>query len=222
MSFTKNQLIALTLGRLTRTSDTALTTIAQTEIVAAQDRLEGGVVIGQGVFFPWFLYVDDPNLPYTASETLNLPAGFLTEYEEEHTGSLFVYDSSQEDPWVRVRRDTWAIIKSRYMGSATFPTMYDIINTKIYMRPVPDTAGTARLLYYSTATSLASASENVWTQYAGELLIAELGFVLASQYIRNADAAEKFAIGITRESQRLYTKHIARLEAGRQRSRGED
>jgi hypothetical protein len=220
---TKDQIIAAALGRMHRANDTALLAAAQTEILAVQDKLELGVTINNGVFVPFFLFSDKTDLTYSANvEAIALPSNFIQEYDEDHEGVLFYYDSTLDDPWVRMRREPWGVIKSRYPGTATYPRYYDIIGGNVYFRPKPDTAGTMRLMYYARASTLDTVSSNPWTNNAAELFINELGFILAGQYTRDKVAVEQFVAGAHREIKRLYASHIAKLEAGRQRQRGDD
>lgn len=220
---TKTEIIAAVLGRVHRTADTVLQAACATEILVVQDKLELGVVTGQGAFIPWFLFYDKNDLSYTANtEAVAVPNDFIQEYEELHGGVLFYYDASSDDQWVPLVREAYAVIKGRYAELAEFPRFYDIINNNIYYRPRPNANGTFRLFYYRRQDRLDTVSSNPWTNNAAELMINELGYVIATQYIRDKAAAETFANQAAKEARRLYVSHISKLEAGRQRSRGDD
>lgn len=223
---TKDEIIAVTLSRVHRSGDAVLTPLCATELVAAQSRLEKGVMTGQGAFLPWFLFKDKTDLTFTANvDAVTVPADFIQEFDEDHTGSLFLAVTASEnndEQWKRLERQSWSVIQNLYPGFSDTLRFYDLLNDKLFLRPMPNFAGTLRLMYYAKADSLSSASSNVWTTEASELLICELGKTLCRYYIRDAKAADAFANDVVVESRRLYVSHIARLEAGRQRSRGED
>jgi hypothetical protein len=220
---TKDEIKTAVLGRLHRTSDTVLATAVDTEILAVQDRLELGVRVNNGTFLPWFLQTDKTDLTYTANvDAVAVPTDFIQEVEEEHRGSIFYYDASLDDPWVQMVREPYSIIKARYAGFSTFPRFYDIWSNQVFVRPRPDAAGTLRILYMARAARLDVVASNAWTNNAAELVICELGYTLANYYIRDQAAAQAFANDAVNEAKRLYVSHISKLEAGRQRSRGDD
>lgn len=220
---TKTQIIASVLGRLHRTGDTVIAAAAATEILAVQDKLELGVSVNKGTFLPWFLHTDKDDIVYSGSvDAVNVPSDYIQESEEQHNGVLFYYDSTLDDPWVQMSREPYVIIKSRYPGLASYPRFYDIINDKIFLRPRPENAGVLRMMYSARQTTLDLVETNGWTTNAAELFICELGYILAGYYIRDQAAAQTFSDNAVKEASRLYTSHISKLEAGRERQRGDD
>jgi len=213
-------MITLIKGRLANNTDSGLDSIIIAEANMVQDKLEVGDTL------PWFLFTDTEvagtNLATVAgTETVALPSDFLRE-SEDHEHVLFSQDMSATDPWVPVKRDDYTFIKARWTGSGR-PKHYDILGTNLYLRQIPDAAYVLRMLYMKRdADIVAGSTENLWMQYAGDLILAETGFIIATQYVIMPDVAQAFASQRSEARSRLQIEMTARVEAGRMRSMGED
>jgi hypothetical protein len=59
-----------------------------------------------------------------------------------------------------------------------------------------------------------------WLKYASDVVIAELGFVLATKHIKDADLGQQFAAEAQVAWKRLYERHVSRAEINQSRSLG--
>lgn len=223
---TRDDLITRTLKRAgQREDDAKLRTQLEDEIKQIQSELEGGVKCGQqdqGVFFPWFLYKEKSDIAVVANaETIAIPTDFLVEYDEDHVGSLWYYDSTRADLWAPVRKDTRAIIRSRELDSGTTPSYYSVVGNNIYLRPISTAALVLKMAYYGADTVLSTNLENNWTKYAPAVMMTELG-VTAGRLTRDANFQAEMVIASKGARDQLYAMHVLREESARQRQRGED
>lgn len=206
-------------GQLKNWTSTAIDTWCINELNAAVRRLQRAPEL------PWFLFVDTDvdgtNLSTVAgTEYVTLPSNFLRE-DAEREYCLYVQDTSEDDQWVALVKEDYSIVKARETESAR-PKYYDIIGSNIYLRAVPDAVYTLRVMYYKKDDVIAAGStETTWLTQREDLLIAEAGFVIASQYLADAAAAQMFDLRRKEERQLLQHEIVARHEAARSRRMGD-
>lgn len=211
------QIINLVLGRLGRVEgNTYLKAQAISELQLIVERLE------HEAFMPWFLLSgEDTTLAMTANQRyMDLPTGFLREYEDF---PLYRYDSSAGDPYIRLIKDEFDVLESRFGGSsASVPTHYALVGDQLHFFVTPDQAYPIRWNYYkSEATTLdGSGQTNAWTVNAADKLIGELGFIMAG-YRRDDKAQQLFSTDILRADKRLLAFDEARKQALRDAYRGD-
>lgn len=170
----RGEIIETVLARIGRSEGNAyLLGRAAVEIKTVQNRLEGGA------FMPWFLLSGVQDLTTTANtRELALPTGFLREYEDY---PLYRYDASAEDPYIRLNKDEFDVLETRYEGEeAGIPLAYALVGEELHFFPTPDDAYPLKWNYFEKkAVLVGDDSENAWTENAEDLLIAELGLVMA-------------------------------------------
>lgn len=166
------------------------------ELKQSQIALEQGA--GMEDELPWFLLNDifdaANNLQNeaTALDQIIIPSDFL---EEDKKGTLWMYDSTEENPWIKLTKSDTVqdILEARreysvVSGVNTTPTHYAIHKGVILLGPeYPSVQETFRWSYYKKDTVLDTNIENNWLKYAPDLLIAHAGVTLAGGYLQNAD-----------------------------------
>lgn len=213
---TGTDIINIVLSRLGRQESNAyLVAAAKLEFKLVQARMEGDG------FMPWFLLAGEQELTSTPGlRYIQLPDYFRREYDEF---PLYRYDSTQADPYIRMVKDDFDILESQYGGtSATKPQKYALVGRYIHLFPTPDAAYKFRLDFYSQSVELdfASINTNVWTENAPDLMIGELGVVMAS-YKRDSAMAQLFAAEAAKARTRLIAFDEGRRQASRDAQRGD-
>lgn len=216
LSLNRSDIINLVLARCGRQEGNAyLAAQAVTELKLIQSRLEGEA------FMPWFLLSDESSLvSAAATKTTALPTDFLREYEDF---PLYLYDSTAEDPYTQLTKDEYDVLESKFgEDSPTVPSAYALQGSALNWFPTPDAIYNFRWKYYQAQPSLdETTSSNAWTENAADLLVAELGIVIAGSYKKDADRAQMFGIDLTRAQRRLLSFDEARKQANRDLQMGD-
>lgn len=175
---------------------------------------------------PWFLFVDTEvdgsNLSTSANtETVALPSDFLREDDEAEITPLFVENTAEDDPWLPMYKQYWSNMKESHTGTGR-PRYYDVKGSNIYLRKIPDATYTLRLLYYKKDSTITSGgSETLWLANAPDLIIAEAGYVVARNYLKDIEAAKTFNDERAEARRSLRDEIIMRREAGRLHEMGD-
>jgi len=204
----------------------------RTDITSAMVTLEAEMlrknVLENATFKPWFLQAEDATITTTASqEYVSRPADFV-HFDEEDDWCQIAYndpDDTSADPWVPIVLDDWNIIKAYYKDEVIGkPIKGALVFNRLYLRPIPDDTYTLRWRYYKTdsAFDFTVASENLWLQHASDWVLGEVGLIFASQYTRDQDVIPVFDLMRKEGRRRVYNETIARFEAGKMRSMGDD
>lgn len=216
---TRSQIINLILARCGRQeNDTYLAAQALTEFALIQERLEGGA------FMPWFLLTDEVPLITVANDrTVTLPAPFLREYEDF---PLYRYDATAASPYTRMQKDEFDVLESQYSSSsADIPAAYSLDGGVLNLFPTPNDAYTLRWQYYAKqpTTDAGGGTDltNAWTINASDLLVAELGSIIAGHYKRDQALAAAFQQDIVRAYNRLVAFDEARKQAAKDAHMGD-
>lgn len=215
--------IDLLVARLqNRLNDSNLRNSLLLEMKLAQE-----MTLERGTFKPWFMWTDDTASLTTTTdvETVALPADFVGFPEE--AGGLWVLDTSitTPDQWVPLKRRDFQTMKEKYAESETdMPEQWDMVGGNIYLRPIPDTTYSLRILYEAKQTAPAdAATTNNWLTYAPDWLIAETGLaVMAMHLAGESDLVTYFDTMRQRGRDRAWREHEARLEALHNRTMGDD
>lgn len=190
--------------RLARFNDSVMTDYIITEMQAAQQRLEGRPEP------PWFLITESAYTTTSANEErIAVPTDFLMEVEGD---ALWIEDT--DGVRTVLKKDDYDSIRTLYSEPGT-PKRYALLGNYFRLRPAPDAGYTLHMIYYGSDDVLSTNMENQWLKYMPEILIAETGFVIASQYIMNAAAAAKFASDVQVATGQLRAMNQARLDANR-------
>jgi hypothetical protein len=210
----RDTIVSVLVSRLNNRTD--LTDKIVLEMQLAQDRIEMN-----GEFFPWFLVseyatevteIGEPRVP--------LPTDFLGEIEEE---ALWL--QPQSDPgqaWKRLVKGDSEELELAYGITPGEPEKYALMGEEFILYPIPDSAYTLRMKYYARAAALSANIENAWLKYAADLIIAEVGEVMASLTIQNPALAAEFEKDKVTAWARLRLADEARKHVNRDYTMGGD
>ena len=226
---TRDEAIKLILQRCgNRADDTVLQAAAVLEMALAQE-----TVLEQADFKPWFLLSEVMRASTGAAEQrMPLPDRFLEEHEE---GLLWIKNPSS-GKYEPLTRDDADKLEDYYGETQSRkPEKYAIVRNYIVLFPVPDLAYPLKMRCYQREVTLTYAfgSEagqvmagspvtNAWLTNAADWIIGETGAQIAGQYLKDRETAARFQEDANKAKQRLYVQHIAREEANRDRSAGDD
>lgn len=235
---TRDQAIKLVLMRCgMRQNDKMLQEACVQELALAQQtRLE------RSAFKPWFILSEtESTITFPTEERIPLPKDFLQEYEE---GSLFMrnYDDDAEDtpgytppPFIPIVKDDYDYLVAKYptgsldrWGRDNHPKGYAVVGNYVTLHPAPQGTFMIKMKYYKRAATLLTPYgtgeewTNEWLSVSPDWVIGELGSIIAGSYIKDDATAAKFAEQAASARQAIYTEHVARDEANRSRSMGDD
>lgn len=213
---TRDEIISLVLSRLGKREGNAY--------LIQQAKLELALIqrtkLQRGKHMPWFLLSDEASLSVAANTRLaiDLPTDFMREWD---FWQLAIYDSTQADPYNRLRKDDYDLLDSQYGSDEPgTPAAYSIVSGKVAVFPLSDVVREARLVYYKKEDILSdSVSENAWTENAEDVLIAELGIVMC-RYGRS-DLLNEFKGEAAEAHDRMFFESLARENAAREAYRGD-
>lgn len=174
---------------------------------------------------PWFLEQEYTNASFkttNGSATIAVPSGFLREWDEVKC-TLFYQDTTQSDQWVPIKKADYDELKVM-LGDANpgKPLGYCMVGTNYRVFPTPDAAYNLKALIYVADTPLTSDGQNNWLTYAPRVLVGKVGETIARFNIRDEDAAAFFADMHAQGAAGLLRDNVARKEAGRSRSMGDE
>jgi hypothetical protein len=173
----------------------------QDELKVAQESLEREMVSP-----PWFLLEEVSFTVTTADESrVEVPSNFLREYEQ---GTLWIYDTALEDPWVELSKGFMAGLNAFYVGTGQ-PKAFSLDGKYFRLHPTPDAEYTLRLIYYKTDTPLTTNIENQWLKYAPWLLVGLAGQEVAVG-TRDGDAVAYFKARYEQSKVDVHRQNIAR------------
>lgn len=214
---TRDEIITLLLRRAgQREGDTTLSNQLEAELPFIQESFEQNGIQLQtgGSFWPNFLLSEESK---TSTEKgvgrVSLPSDFLSEV---NTASLFMYDGR----WKHLEKDYWDVLISNFSEEGV-PQYYAFFGDYFYLFPVPDGVYDLKMIYYQSDARLDNTNENRWTKHAPGLVLASLGYVMASKYIYDKDLAKEFRDEQFRAAQQLYTAEVAREQANFDAVKGE-
>lgn len=207
--------VDLMLNRLgLRQGQTNLRDHAIAEMVLAQtNELEGNA------WLPWFLLGSEQGITFTASaSTQSFPSGWLALWEDWHP---YWVDSAGARHFL-VRED-YDVALREYTGTGS-PKVYDLVGDgQAQVFPTPDQdyivywRGYERDADISGSYGDGNNIENGWLKWAADLLVAKAGIAMAEQYLQSAKMAQLFKGQAQVAEARLYAKHVAMTEEGKQR-----
>ena len=204
---TRDEIISLVQGRMTRTDNTAYAVL---EIQAAQRELE------QGPYLPWFLaYVKTDLYTIAQIDTLAVPTGFIRELDEEGSGLWRIDETTDPSTDTRLRKYvSHGDMIDGYKGEDyNVPEAYSLIDGYYRFRPKPDAAYRLGALFYKADTVLTSDGTNLWTTNAPDLLAARLGMLL-TRYDADKTLHDMFLQDYNQAMARLQVFDESRRQAG--------
>lgn len=210
----RDTIVTLVLSRLgKREGQSYLVAQAQLELLhIITTKLERGALL------PWFLLSDETALTLTANTRLAaaLPVDFLREWDEF---PISLYDATADVPYTELFKDDYDLNRSwEQSGSASSDSpRYSLVGTNYAVFPLLPVDTPARVVYYKKS-DVTDNYNNVWCQYADDVLVAELGMVMA-RYLRS-DLLDEFKQDRKESYSRLMTEDVARKNAAREAFRG--
>lgn len=210
---TRDEAVTSIMNRLGNRTD------LETDIITEMKIVQESVLEGHS-WLPWFLLSEIATETTVADEErVELPTDFLLEDDDQ---ALWWYDSSDTDNgWKPLAKDDLDILRERYPGTGE-PKAYALRGNYFIIKPTPDDSYTLKMSYYARDAALDTDIENEWLKHAADLLIAETCVVMAEEYIKDSESAERFKVAARRAWDRLYRKHVSRQETGAMRTMGDE
>lgn len=167
-------------------------------------------------WLPWFLTTEEVNVTLTAEERqLPLPEDFLAEIEES---ALWL--ELQDGSTVELEKMDFDVAARKYPGVGQ-PIVFCRVGEFFQFFPIPDYNYTVFLRYFGKDERIRDAlARPKWLKYASDVVMAELGKIIADKHIKDAQAAAGFSADAQAGWQRLYAKHTAMQEINQARSLG--
>ncbi len=164
-----------------------------------------------GEVTPSFLVTEQAVASTTASEPrVELPSDFLIEVEEQG-----LWYQSEEGNWLPICKGPADKLELRYGSSEGAPLHYALVGNYFELYPTPDKVYKLRMNYAQAQPSLKDNIENAWTSQGLDLLLAEVGFTVASEVMQDDKLATRFdKVAAWR---RLEINEVAKEEANRSR-----
>lgn len=176
-------------------------------------------------FLPWFLRSEDQGLALgQEQELVALSSDFLG--FDDDWGEVYYRDVERDalDQWTRVLKWTEDPEKIVYFDSEPGPPKaYALVGQHLRIRPFADKDYTIRALFYKRGLVVVDNDEpsSPWLTFAGDWLIAETGFVMASQYLQNDKLAKSFSAQLIKAKDRVYRQNESRRHTGQSYTMGE-
>jgi hypothetical protein len=168
-------------------------------------------------WYPWFLESEVAHASTAIGERrIPLPLDFCAEIEESN---LYLSDTETSPVRELVKKDPDVALRL-HPGQGR-PLAYAISGEYFRLYPLPDNVYVLHMRYIVKDARISDATATPkWLKYASDVILAELGFVLASKHIKDNDLAQQFAAEAQVAWKRLYDRHISRAEVNQSRSLG--
>lgn len=205
--------IATIAYRLGNRTDLNTKILSEMDLIQSTLLEQPGALVGD---FPWFLLSEmSSSETNVGDERLEVPSNMLAEYDQ---GTLWLYDSTLDDPWVELIKDDYDFLKAQNLGSGK-PTHYALVGKYFRLAPIPDAIYPAKMLFWKSDTlpsALANDSAtNLWLTHAPDLLIAETAQVMALGHLQNMQLAMAFGAQAKQARDRLANQTATRKFANR-------
>lgn len=185
----------------------------EARILAEMDAVQEQI-LEENSWLPWFLESELAQAATTPGERrVSLPSDFLQEIEESH---LWIVgdDGSRQ----RLLKGSYDRLQAQLPGEGR-PSRFCISGEYFHLFPTPNEIWTLEMRYYAKDARMSADNvETKWLKYAGDLVIACVGEVMASKHYQNAALAAEFAKDKSAAWDRLLMKHTALQEINQSRS----
>jgi hypothetical protein len=214
------QFLDLLMFRLGNRTDTTLRTALVLEANAKIADMQGAP------FLPWFLKGDDSTATTAAgTEYASLPANFLR--LDADWGGVYFLDTTRSEPdqWVKLKKIPYDQMKAKFVDTEqSSPQAFDIMDGRIYIRPIPDAIYSLRFVgYFGDTTAVAdSAATNEWLTNAADWLLAEVGYAVTSMAMQDTESAVVFDKARAEAKTRVMVEGHARQFDGDDYQMGDD
>ena len=200
-------LVTLIKGRLKNTVSSTLDAIILRELNLLQETLEGDQ------WLPSFLQTSDNSLVTVVdSYELAYPTGFIREI---HDGGLWLLSAGRRTK--EIVKNDFDYLTESYGTESGEPAAYAQIGGKFQIFPRPDAVYSLELFFYGQDTVINGTTilTNKWLNNASDLILGELGMIIAGQYTADMNAVSQFSSQAARGRQRLVLADVADEEANR-------
>lgn len=162
---------------------------------------------------PWFLETELAHASVTPGESrVVLPEDFLMEIEEQDL--VLVTAAGAELPLDKLDMDK---AERKFPGTGQ-PQVYAISARYFHFFPCPVEEYVVETRYYGRDTDMAAQNvETAWLKHAPDVVLAELGQILAGKHLQNPNLAAQFGQDAAAAWDRLYKKHTAMGELNKSR-----
>ena len=159
---------------------------------------------------PWFISTRNTSLSTTAdSNTVTLPSTFIM--VDEDKGFLITTSSGDKKELLKTEHKTGTV--DEFLGNTdtnTLPEQYDILIQTMYLYPTPNAVSALELHYFDQDDVLsASTTENLWSKWAPDMLIAYAGERVA-RFNGFDNATAQFSTDFSNAFARMTRQNIAR------------
>lgn len=181
-------------------------------ILAEMDFIQRSV-LERRAWLPWFLETELARASTQAGERrVALPPDFLMEIEEE---SLWI--ETTEGGLIELKKTDYDRGMRALPGDGQ-PVAYALASGYFQFFPRPDAAYTLQMRYYAQGESITQANVEVsWLLHAADLVVAEVGLVIAERHLQNAALAASFRDAAAQALKTLQDRHVAMQEVNRNR-----
>jgi hypothetical protein len=209
---TAANLINFRLGKGRVDLDTDITN----EMLLVQTELEHAPTL------PWFLtsLLASFTGPTTGNENFVLPVDFLRMCEEGEGGIWVTDPTSGAKKLLSMQWGYTELVEEFGSEVPGMPRYLAIVGEYGYVRPIPDLDYSFTAIYMQAAQDLSTDIENKWLKYAPGMIISKTVANLAN-YLADNELFEKAMKDYQAEVARLVGENTARMEAGRDRVRGD-
>ena len=206
---TKTELFQILAWRLGDRDD--LNPRMETELNFVQD-----YVLEANAWLPWFLVTEESEALLVAGERrLPLPTDFLSELEESALWLELTDGTTEELP-----KGAFDVLARKHQGEGK-PLAYSVQGEYFHLFPIPDLPYKVFMRYNQKDSRITDeGTPSRWLKYCADLVLAELGFVLAGKHIKDAGLAAAFQADAQASWKKLYDRHIAQQEINQARSMG--
>jgi hypothetical protein len=208
----RDTLVGIIAQRLNNRTDLNEIIIAEMQM-AQEMRMEQN-----GVFQPWFMVTEKSyEVTDVAEPRIPVPEDFVMEVEEQG----FWYYSSITAKWIPLKKTSDEVGEVQQLSPGA-PKSYSLVGDHFTIYPTPDAVYQIRFRYAAMQASLETNIENSWLKYASDLLLAEVGEVVAIQHMQNEKLAMGFRSAKSAAWERLHKMHESRAHTNRDYTRGEE
>ena len=181
-------------------------------ILAEMDFIQRSV-LERRAWLPWFLETELASASTQAGERrVALPPDFLMEIEEE---SLWI--ETADGGLIELEKTDYDRAMRALPGDGQ-PVAYALASGYFQFFPKPDAAYKLQMRYYAQGESIAQANVEVsWLLHAADLVVAEVGLVIAERHLQNAALAASFRDAAAQALKTLQDRHVAMQEVNRNR-----
>lgn len=179
--------------------------------IVAEANLVQSHTLEKGDFLPWFLINAQYVSTAVGDESVEVPSGFLREYDE---GGIWV--ENDDGSWTQLEKDSYDTLAADtdLTEDLGVPTHYALAGGDIYLFPAVETAGRIKVLGYYADTLLSAVTDttNLWLTHAADLMAALAGRNVAA-FLRDGEMLQLFAAEAQAAKARLITDTVARAQA---------